>query len=248
MAERRMFAKSIIDSDAFLDMPLSAQALYFHLSMRADDEGFVGNPKRIRVITGASEDDLKLLFVKRFILGFASGVIVIKHWKIHNYIQSDRAKPTTYITERESLAVDENKAYTERLDTQWIQNGYKLDTQDSIGKDRLDIIYNNNAPAHTRENIDDYDRFITDFKIGVDTYSAKIHTMDFTALYAAYKGSKWLRDNYTALSTICDNYEHIIAGRYKDYKKNGGAKTENDREYTEEELNALIKDAGSVEF
>ena len=129
MAERRMFAKSIIDSDAFLDMPLSAQALYFHLSMRADDEGFIGNPKRIRVITGASEDDLKLLFAKRFILGFESGVIVIKHWKIHNYIQGDRAKPTTYITERESLAVDENKAYTERLDTSCIQNGYKMDTK-----------------------------------------------------------------------------------------------------------------------
>ena len=82
MAERRMFAKTIIDSDAFLDMPLSAQALYFHLSMRADDEGFVGNPKRIRAMVGASEDDLKLLLLKRFLLAFESGVVVIKHWKI----------------------------------------------------------------------------------------------------------------------------------------------------------------------
>ena len=95
-----MFAKSIVDSDAFLDMPLSAQALYFHLSMRADDEGFVGNPKRIKAMIGASEDDLKLLIIKRFVLSFQSGVLVIKHWRIHNYIQNDRWKPTTYIEEQ----------------------------------------------------------------------------------------------------------------------------------------------------
>lgn len=142
MAERRMFAKSIIDSDAFLDMPLSAQALYFHLSMRADDEGFVGNPKRIRSMIGASEDDYKLLIVKRFLLVFPSGVVVIKHWKIHNYIQSDRCKPTTYMEERATLSLDGKKAYVERVDTPCIQNGYSLDTQVrldkvSIGEDRL---------------------------------------------------------------------------------------------------------------
>lgn len=142
MAERRMFAKSIIDSDAFLDMPLSAQALYFHLSMRADDEGFVGNPKRIRSMIGASEDDYKLLIVKRFLLVFPSGVVVIKHWKIHNYIQSDRCKPTTYMEERATLSLDGKKAYVERVDTPCIQNGYSSDTQVrldkvSIGEDRL---------------------------------------------------------------------------------------------------------------
>ncbi len=140
MAERRMFAKSIIDSDAFLDMPLSAQALYFHLSMRADDEGFVGNPKRIRSMIGASEDDLKLLIVKRFLLTFDSGVVVIKHWRIHNYIQSDRCKPTTYIEEKLTLGLDEKKAYTELerasqpLDTKCIQNGNKMYPQVSIDK------------------------------------------------------------------------------------------------------------------
>ena len=142
MAERRMFAKSIIDSDAFLDMPLSAQALYFHLSIRADDEGFVGNPKRIRSMIGASEDDYKLLIVKRFLLVFPSGVVVIKHWKIHNYIQSDRCKPTTYMEERATLSLDGKKAYVERVDTPCIQNGYSSDTQVrldkvSIGEDRL---------------------------------------------------------------------------------------------------------------
>lgn len=132
MAERRMFAKSIIDSDAFLDMPLSAQALYFHLSMRADDEGFVGNPKRIRAMIGASEDDMKLLLIKRFLLAFESGVVVIKHWKIHNYIQSDRSKQTTYIEEKSTLGLDGKKAYIYKTDTECIQNGYNLDTQVTI--------------------------------------------------------------------------------------------------------------------
>lgn len=134
MAERRMFSKKIIDSDAFLDMPLSTQALYFHLSMRADDEGFVGNPKRIRTMIGASEDDLKLLIVKRFILVFESGVVVIKHWKIHNYIQNDRATPTTYVEEKETLTLDDKKAYTER-----IHNVSKMDTQDSIDKVSIEL-------------------------------------------------------------------------------------------------------------
>lgn len=113
MAERRMFSKTVIDSDAFIEMPLSSQALYFHLSMRADDDGFVNNPKRIRNDVGASEDDLKLLIAKRFVLAFESGVIVIKHWRIHNYIQSDRYKPTAYLKEKSMLMICENKAYTE---------------------------------------------------------------------------------------------------------------------------------------
>ena len=136
MAERRMFAKTIIDSDAFLDMPMSTQALYFHLSMRADDDGFINNPKRIQRMIGASDDDLKLLIAKSFIIVFESGVVVIKHWKIHNYIQSDRYKPTVYAEEKSLLDVKKNKAYT--LNTnECIQNVYNTDTQDRLGKVRL---------------------------------------------------------------------------------------------------------------
>lgn len=94
MAERRMFAKTIIDSDAFLDMPASSQMLYFHLAMRADDDGFVNNPKKIQRMIGAADDDLKLLLVKNFILAFDTDIIVIRHWKIHNYIRNDRYTPT----------------------------------------------------------------------------------------------------------------------------------------------------------
>lgn len=134
MAERRMFAKTIVDSDAFLDMPLSAQALYFHLSMRADDDGFVNNPKKIQRMIGASDDDCKLLVFKRFILTFESGVIVIKHWRIHNYIQKDRYKETLYKEEKQQLAIDEKNAYTEANKTACIQDGYSTDTQDSLVK------------------------------------------------------------------------------------------------------------------
>ena len=140
MAERRMFAKTIIDSDAFIDMPLSTQALYFHLSMRADDDGFINDPKKIRRMIGASEDDLKLLIMKRFIIPFESGIVVIKHWKIHNYIRNDRYKPTVYHEEKALLECKENGAYTE-VDTDGIptdnQAVYQVDTQYRLCKDSL---------------------------------------------------------------------------------------------------------------
>ena len=102
-----MFAKTIVLSDAFLDMPLSARCLYFTLGMLADDDGFVNSPKSIMRQAGASTDDLNLLLAKRFILSFDSGIIVIKHWRIHNYIQKDRYKETKYIEEKSSIVVDE---------------------------------------------------------------------------------------------------------------------------------------------
>lgn len=112
MANKRMFSMSILDSDAFLDMPLSTQALYLHLNMRADDDGFVSNPKRIQRLIGASEDDLKLLLAKRFLLVFEDGVMVIKHWRMHNTIRSDRYTPTPYQDELSRLFIKQNKSYS----------------------------------------------------------------------------------------------------------------------------------------
>lgn len=138
-----MFAKTIIDSDAFIDMPLSTQALYFHLSMRADDDGFINNPKKVQRMIGASDDDLKVLIMKRFIIPFESGIVAIKHWKIHNYIRNDRYKPTVYVEEKAMLTSKENGAYTES-DTFGIpsdnQAVYQMDTQVSIGKYSLDKV------------------------------------------------------------------------------------------------------------
>jgi hypothetical protein len=132
-----MFAKTIIDSDAFLDMPLSAQALYFHLSMRADDDGFINNPKKIQRMIGNSDDDAKLLITKQFIIPFESGIVVIKHWRIHNYIQKDRYKETTYTKEKSMLKVNDNNTYG-MLDTTCIHDVYSLDTQVRLGKNRLE--------------------------------------------------------------------------------------------------------------
>lgn len=132
MAERRMFAKSIIDSDMFLDMPLSAQALYFHLSMRADDDGFINNPKRVQRMIGANDDDFKLLIAKQFIIPFDSGIVVIKHWRLHNYIQKDRYKPTIYSEEKAALSLADG-VYTD-----CIHDVSKVDTQVrlEVGKSR----------------------------------------------------------------------------------------------------------------
>lgn len=113
MAEKRMFAKSIVLSDAFLDMPMSARCLYFTLGMLADDDGFVGSPKAIMRQCGASQDDLSILLTKRYVLAFESGVIVIKHWRINNYLRQDRYSPTTYIEERSELGLDAKGAYIE---------------------------------------------------------------------------------------------------------------------------------------
>lgn len=135
MAERRMFAKTIIDSDAFLDMPLSTQALYFHLSMRADDDGFINNAKKIQRMLGCADDDLKILLSKNFIIPFETGVCVIKHWKIHNLIQKDRYKPTVYVEHKEQLSLKNNNVYT--MDTVCIQDVSKVEPQVSIGKASL---------------------------------------------------------------------------------------------------------------
>ena len=114
MASKRMFSMQIVDSDAFLDMPSSTQNLYFHLNMRADDEGFINNPKKIMRMIGASQDDMNVLITKRFILIFESGVIVVKHWKMHNYIRQDRIKETAHVEEKKLLTTKENGSYTMR--------------------------------------------------------------------------------------------------------------------------------------
>lgn len=111
MARKRMFDMEIVDTDLFLDMPQSSQNLYFHLGMRADDDGFVSNPKKIIKIIGANEDDLKLLIIKKFIIPFDSGLIVIRHWKLNNYLRKDRYTETIYKEEKRLLNEDENGVY-----------------------------------------------------------------------------------------------------------------------------------------
>lgn len=143
MANRRMVNIRIIDSDNFLDLPLSSQALYFHLLMRADDDGFINNPKRIQRLIGGSEDDFKLLVAKKYIITFESGVIVIKHWRMHNYIKPDRYKETINKAEKQMLYEDQNKSYTlenpkrNQIGTKLEPNWNHRLGKDSLGKDSL---------------------------------------------------------------------------------------------------------------
>lgn len=154
MANRRMFSLDVIDTDNFLDMPLSAQGLYFHLGMRADDDGFIASPKKITKSVNASNDDLKLLIAKGYLLPFENGVVVIRHWQQNNYVRGDRYKSTIYQDEKKRLCV-ENSIYdfmvdalntngipsdnqmTTKRDTNGIPVVDKLDTQVRLGKVRL---------------------------------------------------------------------------------------------------------------
>ena len=157
MADRRMFNQRIVESDAFTEMPATAQMLYIHLSMAADDDGFVNSPKKTARSVGCSEEDLDILLSKRFLLGFPSGVVVIKHWKMNNTIKTDRYKPTEYQEEFSQLYLKANKSYTDNpehaensepeperiqsgsnLDPNWIQTGSTLEPQSRLDKNSID--------------------------------------------------------------------------------------------------------------
>lgn len=160
MAERRMFSKTIIDSDVFLDMPHAAQLLYFHLAMRADDDGFINNPKSIMRNARCSGDDIKTLVEQGFIILFENGIVVVRHWKIHNYIRNDRYKETKYKGEKATLVLDENNVYVQKdgdLSTVGIPSDNQMDTQDRLGKDSIgykDIVEQSPTSAPYKEIID----------------------------------------------------------------------------------------------
>ena len=179
-----MFAKTIIDSDAFLDMPATTQLLYFHLSMRADDDGFINKPKAIMRNCRCNDDDMKLLIAKKFIIPFESGVVVVKHWKIHNYIAKDRYTETKYKEEKATLMLDENKAYT-----QCIQSVYELETQDRLGKDRLVKDSINNISTETKPK---RKKFVPPTLEEVQAYCLeRNNNVDAQKFYDYYTASEW---------------------------------------------------------
>ncbi len=160
-----MFAKTIVLSDAFLDMPMSARCLYFTLGMLADDDGFVNAPRSIMRQCGASDDDIKLLIAKKFVLIFDSGVIVIKHWRINNYLQKDRIQPTKYIEEKAQLTLDEKGGY-HRQEAMYTDTMY---TQDSIGKDSIGKVSieedNNNSSLSFEEEKQEKEEIDRDWEV-----------------------------------------------------------------------------------
>lgn len=152
MAHKRMFSKDITGSDAFRDLPSSSQALYFHLGMEADDDGFIGNPKSIQRALGSTDDDLRLLLHKRFVLSFEDGVIVVKHWLINNTIRKDRYAPTRYLEQKSKLFIKKNKSYSDNKDS-GIPIGNHLATQKRIGEDRIDIASQSEETPEDKEAI-----------------------------------------------------------------------------------------------
>lgn len=151
-----MFSKKIVETDFFMEMSPTAKLLYFYLNMSADDDGFVGNPKTIKLISGATDDDLKILIAKQFIIPFESGVVVIKDWKIHNYIQKDRYNQTQYLDEKKQLLVEENGTYTK-----CIQDVYSLDTQVRLGKSKDRLGKSNNTMSDKSDDVIPYSEIIS---------------------------------------------------------------------------------------
>ena len=199
MAERRMFAKTIIDSDAFLDMPVTARLLYYDLAMRADDDGFVNSPKKIMRMIGASKDDLSILIMRKFILPFDNGVVVIKHWRIHNYIRKDTYNQTPYLDEKAMLELDENKAYKFKDNETSTESGRIVDepsTQVRLGK----------------VSIDKNNTITSDFESEFETIWKK---------YPRKDGKKKALVHYTAARKKGVSYETISDGldRYLEYIK-----------------------------
>lgn len=247
MAERRMFAKSIVLSDIFMDMPAMTRCLYFTLGMFADDDGVVGNPKGVMRQCGATDKDMDTLKRLRYILAFPSGVIVIKHWPINNYIQSDRKKKSTYVEELATLTHDEKGAYTEKnkdvskMDTEYQQTVYT--GKDSIGKDNIkDIVEQIINHLNTVTGA----RYTTKAKSTSTLIHARIqegHTVDdfITVIDKKYaqwgkdpKMSKYLRPETLFNATHFESYLNEIGAKqfdtergydYKELEKMAGVST-----------------------
>jgi len=192
MAERRMFAKDVIDSDNFLDMSLTTQALYFHLAMRADDDGFVNNSKRIQRMIGCSDDEMRMLIAKKYIIPFESGVIVIRHWKVHNYIRKDMYHPTKHVDEMKMIEV----------------NGGVYDVYDDCGVDKLKVRNERDNTALTDDGGIDSEPYDERFGKVYELYQNCIQPVpnmvvadDLHDLYEQY-GAEWL---YEAIKETARN-------------------------------------------
>ena len=216
MAQKRMFSLSVVDTDNFLEMPISSRLLYYELGMRADDDGFVDNWKKIMTFTGLKEDDMKVLIAKKFILPFESGVIVIRHWRMNNYLQKDRIKPTIYQEELKQLSLDNNNVYT--LDTDCIHSIDKNSIdKNSIDKNSLVITTTNNtiykyieenfgrtiSPVET-EKINDW---LSLYETEIIKYAIQIATLNNKRTFNYVNGilKNWKTAGYKTLQEIKDN-------------------------------------------
>lgn len=250
MAQRRMFNKSVTDSDMFIEMASSAQALYFHLNQGADDDGFNNQIQNAMFKAHASTDDLKVLLAKNFLLRFENGVIVIKHWRLHNTLRKDRYTPTDFQAELNCLGLAKNGEYV-------IENNGRLPSgcqvvakrlpQDRIGKDNISHESHACACEERNEN-----GALTAFlqahsTIKNDLVSEIPLNIDWAALGRAIAESEWLQQ-CTSLRWLIDNYDKIISGAYKTFKAGKTQHFEAERKYTAEELDGLYRNVDDIDF
>lgn len=243
MAEKRMYSKKITDSDDFIQMPASSQALYFHLNQGADDDGFNNQIQISMLKAHASIDDLKVLMTKNFIMRFESGVVVVKHWWIHNTLRKDRYTPTNFQEELKLLGIKDNKAYTFDKNQCRLPNGCQTVAIDKNREEKISIVKLSKEKECIEKDTTPFDTFISKYSINVDNYSARITEMDFDLLDKAFSESNWLQENYISLSRICKDYEKIVSGYYKDFVK---PKEEKPDQLTDAEF--LIKKGFSKEW
>lgn len=204
MAQKRMFDKTIVDSDDFLEMPMSSQVLYFHLNMRADDDGFVNNWKSIMKLIGAKEDDLKILIAKQFIIPFQSGVLVIKHWKIHNYIRKDTYNETKYQDEKSLLITNESKEYEFKDEKKSLVDDPL--TQYSIDKNRIDKI-------SIDKNIYSRDVNVVEKKEIIDYLNLKLGTKyKYTTIITNQKIEARFKEGFTV-----EDFKKVIDKKARDW-------------------------------
>ena len=255
MAQRRMFSRKITETDLFLDMPMSAQCLYFHLNMSADDDGFIGNAKTIRRMIGASEDDLKILLAKEFLIPFESGVVVVKDWKIHNYIRSDRYNETQYLDEKKQLKQRENGSYEIGM-TSGIPTVDQRDTQVRLGKDRLGKV-REDKPSKADALNEEFDEWwdlygkkgnrkpaLQKFKTcrkshsfdqiinGTKEYLKTVTDKKFQKHGSTFLNAEGYMDDYTQDA----NYNVGASNEVASMEEELGLKTEPTREFTQEEI------------
>lgn len=227
MAQKRMFDKSITNSDDFIDMPDSAQNLYFHLSMNADDDGFINNWKNIMRMTGHKEDDMKILIAKQYVIVFDSGVIVIRHWRINNYLRGDRYIETKFKSEKQQLQVDESMVY--QLATNGIPPGIPSIEEKSKEKNSIEknsIVEEKGSRGKPQEEKVHFAEFVSmtnaEYDKLVSTYGKDFTDQCITTLdnYKGSKGAKYKNDYRAILSWVVKRVqEDIQHSKTKDTKR-----------------------------
>lgn len=240
MAQKRMFNNLVVGSDDFLEMPDSSQNLYFHLSMKADDDGFVDNWRSIMRMTGKKEDDLKILIAKSFVIPFDTGVLVIKHWRLNNYIRKDRYVETTHLAEKSLISTDSNLVY------QMSTNGIPDGSIDKSSIDKISIDKNSSVDAEIKKIVNYYEDNIG--QMGSYIFSEiESYLDDFNADVIIYAIEKAVDSNvkkWSYIKSILNNWHqsnlHTIAEvkAEKKPKKKEEQKIEN-RNYSEDFFNNL---------